>query len=56
MTWRQVVDVPPVQPHVTEHQMITLACRCGYHTTAAAPPEAVAPILNGLINEYSQAA
>jgi hypothetical protein len=29
MTWRQVVDVPPVKPQVTEHQMITLACRCG---------------------------
>ena len=34
MTWRQVVDVPPVTPQVTEHQMITLRCRCGHHTTA----------------------
>ncbi|GAA2662679.1 IS66 family transposase [Paractinoplanes durhamensis] len=47
MTWRQVVDVPPVTPQVTEHQMITLACRCGHHTTAAAPPEAVAPVSYG---------
>lgn len=47
MTWRQVVDVPPVQPQVTEHQMITLKCRCGHHTTAAAPPEAVAPVCYG---------
>jgi len=47
MTWRQVVDVPPVKPQVTEHQMITLACRCGHHTTAAAPPEAVAPVSYG---------
>jgi hypothetical protein len=47
MTWRQVVDVPPVRPQVSEHQMITLACRCGHHTTAAAPPEAVAPVSYG---------
>jgi hypothetical protein len=47
MTWRQVVDVPPVTPQVTEHQMITLRCRCGHHTTAAAPAEAVAPIVYG---------
>lgn len=47
MTWRQVVDVPPVTPQVTEHQMITLKCRCGHHTTAAAPPEAVAPVSYG---------
>ncbi len=47
MTWRQVVDVPPVTPQVTEHQMITLKCRCGHHTTAAAPPEATAPIVYG---------
>lgn len=47
MTWRQVVDVPPVTPQVTEHQMITLACRCGHHTTAQAPAEAVAPVSYG---------
>lgn len=47
MTWRQLVDVPPVKPQVTEHQLITLVCGCGYHTTAAAPPEAVAPIVYG---------
>jgi transposase len=47
MTWRQVVDVPPVQPQVTEHQMITIKCRCGHHTTAAPPAEATAPIVYG---------
>jgi transposase len=47
MTWRQVVDVPPVKPQVTEHQMVTLACRCGHHTSAAAPAEAVAPVSYG---------
>ena len=47
MTWRQVVEVPPVRPHATEHQMITLACECGHHTTAAAPAEATAPVVYG---------
>lgn len=47
MTWRQVVDIPPVTPQVTEHQMITLKCRCGHHTTADAPPGAVAPVSYG---------
>jgi hypothetical protein len=47
MTWRQVVDVPPVKPQVTEHQLITLVCRCGHHSTAQAPTEAVAPIVYG---------
>jgi transposase len=47
MTGRQVVDVPPVKPQVTEHQMITLACRCGHHTTAQAPAGAVAPVVYG---------
>jgi len=47
MFWRQVVDVPPVKPQVTEHQMITLACRCGHRTTAGAPPGVVAPVSYG---------
>ena len=47
MTWRQVVDIPPVKPQVTEHQMITLRCRCGHHSTADAPAEAVAPVSYG---------
>jgi transposase len=47
MAWRQVVDVPPVKPHVTEHQLITVVCGCGHHTTATAPPEATAPIVYG---------
>jgi transposase len=47
MTWRQIIDVPPGKPQVTEHQLITLACRCGHHTTATTPPEATAPIVYG---------
>jgi hypothetical protein len=34
MTWRQLVDVPAGGTQVTEHQLITLVCRCGHHTTA----------------------
>jgi hypothetical protein len=47
MAWRHLVDVPPVTPQVTEHQLITLRCRCGHRTTAAAPPEATAPMVYG---------
>jgi transposase len=46
-TNRQVIDVPPVRPHVTEHRLVTLECGCGHHTTATAPPEAVAPVAYG---------
>lgn len=38
--WRQVVELPPVRPDVTEYRMHTLTCpRCGASTAAAAPPE-----------------
>jgi len=47
MAWRQVVDIPAVKPQVTEHQMITLRCRCGHRTTAAAPAESTAPVVYG---------
>jgi transposase len=46
-TRRQVIDVPPVKPQVTEHQLVTLACACGHHTTATAPAEASAPVVYG---------
>jgi transposase len=47
MTRRQVIDVPPVKPRVTEHQLVTLSCACGHHTTATAPAEASAPVVYG---------
>jgi transposase len=38
--WRQVVELPPVRPDVTEYRMHTLTCpRCGTATAAEAPPE-----------------
>lgn len=33
----QVVDVPPVEPHVTEYQLHELGCECGARTRADLP-------------------
>ena len=38
--WRQVVELPPVRPDVTEYRMHTLTCsHCGTSTAAETPPE-----------------
>jgi transposase len=44
---RQVFDVPEPKLVVTEHQIVTVACGCGNHTTASAPAEAAAPVAYG---------
>lgn len=44
---RQVFDIPEPKLEVTEHQIVTLACPCGHHTTGAAPVEATAPVAYG---------
>jgi transposase len=44
---RQVVEVPPVTPVVTEHRAHTYRCRCGCETTAPFPDEARAPASYG---------
>jgi transposase len=44
---RQVVDVPEPTVVVTEHQIVTMACGCGHHTSAATPAEATAPVCYG---------
>lgn len=51
---RQVAEVPPIRPHVTEYRLHTLTCRtCGGRTTAAPPPGAPAgafgPRLSALV-------
>ena len=39
--WRQVVELPPIRPDVTEYRMHTLTCSgCGTATAAETPPEA----------------
>ena len=55
---RQVAEVPPIQPHVTEYRLHTLACRrCGGRTTGEPPPGAPAgafgPRLSALVGLLS---
>jgi transposase len=55
---RQVAEVPPIQPHVTEYRLHTLACRrCGGRTTGGPPPGAPAgafgPRLSALVGLLS---
>ena len=47
MERRQVIDIPPVRPAVTEHQLLTLACECGEETKADAPDGVTAPVQYG---------
>jgi transposase len=44
---RQVFDIPDPKIVVTEHQIVTLACPCGHHTSGTAPAEAGAPASYG---------
>lgn len=44
---RQVFDLPPPRPQVTEHRMQSRRCSCGTVTTAAAPAAATAPACYG---------
>lgn len=37
---RQVTEIPPLQPHVTEYRLHSLQCHCGRITKAPAPPVA----------------
>jgi transposase len=37
---RQVTEIPPIQPHVTEYRLHSLQCHCGRITKAPAPPVA----------------
>ncbi len=50
---RQVIDVPPVEPEVTEYRRHTLPCECGAKTTAPLPPgvgrSAFAPRLKAML-------
>jgi transposase len=46
-TRRQVVEVPPVKPVVTEHRSHTYLCECGCETKEPFPGEARAPVSYG---------
>jgi transposase len=44
---RQVFEIPPMRAVVTEHQLVTVRCGCGQHTTGAAPAGVDAPVQYG---------
>jgi len=44
---RQVIDLPPVTPTVTDHVAYRRRCACGVETVADMPPEARAPVCWG---------
>ena len=44
---RQVKDIPPITPVVTEHQIYGKRCRCGHFTKSRFPEEANAPVCYG---------
>ena len=44
---RQVVDLPPVQPVYTEHQVYRKVCSCGHANEGSFPPGINAPIQYG---------
>jgi transposase len=44
---RQVIDLPPVRPTVTDHVAYRCVCRCGTETGAEFPSEAKAPVCWG---------
>ncbi len=44
---RQVIDIPPVRPVVTDHVAQRRRCACGTETVAEFPSEARAPVCEG---------
>jgi transposase len=44
---RQVIDIPKIKLHVTEHQIYSRKCTCGHVTTSDFPPQANAPVSYG---------
>ena len=48
---RQVVDIPPIKPVYTEHQIYRTACTCGHQTIATFPAGVNAPISYGAHTE-----
>jgi len=44
---RQVIDIPPIQPTVTEHRIYSTVCSCGKTTTSTFPNDVTSPISYG---------
>jgi len=44
---RQVIDIPPICPVITEHRIYEKQCKCGYKNRALFPPDVVSPVSYG---------
>jgi transposase len=44
---RQVIDIPPIKPIVTEHHLFEVHCGCGHNNKASYPEGVVAPVSYG---------
>ena len=44
---RQVIDIPPIQPIVTEHQLFNKCCKCGHLNQSSFPTGVNAPVSYG---------
>lgn len=44
---RQVIEIPPIHPIVTEHRIYSIICTCGKTTTSTYPKDVTAPISYG---------
>lgn len=44
---RQVIDIPPIKPVVTEHRIYSKQCRCGHLNQGSYPSEVKAPVSYG---------
>jgi transposase len=48
---RQVIDIPPIKPVYTEHQLYRAVCSCGHQATGTFPQGVDAPISYGIHTE-----
>ena len=44
---RQVIDIPPIKPIITEHDVYKIRCKCGHENTAAFPEGIVSSVSYG---------
>lgn len=44
---RQVIDIPPIKPVITEHDVYKIRCKCGHENTAAFPEGIVSSVSYG---------
>jgi len=44
---RQVIDIPPIKPIITEHHIFEVYCQCGHNNRASYPDGIVTPVSYG---------